>query len=128
MRTASKQLMYMYENPDSTFEEFEKATGGTKQQWYSCRQGVRRRQATLLAKKAKAREIARLAKLAKESLAERKKSINLGVVEGHLSAKNDDVHLLNKRIAQLEGEIHGYKTIIKYLENQVGLKQSAAPI
>ena len=107
MATASKSNKYtdfVKANPDAKFDDFHKATGGTKQNFWTARHkaGITRARAT-----------------------KRNQPINLGVVG---KSEPTQYTLLHKRIAQLENECRSLRIIISYLEHQVGLKQSATAV
>ena len=119
---ASKRLQYLMTNPNATFDEFAKETGGSKQQWYSTKYEIKRKERVAKAKNDKKKAEAKQARIEKKG-----KLIDLGPIGG-AEQKSNQITNLHRQIISLESDIRGYRIVISYLEHQLGLKQSGPSV
>jgi hypothetical protein len=123
MKEAKQSMMKFMNNfPDSTYKEFLAATGGSKQSWYDCRFTLRK--------------AGKLEKFTKKSPDEKspakKKTVKVKSYKraapneteyDHVSVYNKLIEL-QKENAELRHQIVGFRSVISYLENLAGLRNS----
>jgi hypothetical protein len=92
------QTAFMKANPDASYEEYFKATGGTKQSWYSVKYMMKRRSS----------------KKTKQTLPN----------HPHISKADYRIAQMELEIANLKHQIVGFRSVISYLENLAGVRSS----
>ena len=96
------QTAFMKANPSASYEEYFKATGGSKQSWYSIRYLMKKRKPKA-EKKAKAETLPGLPAITKSDY---------------------KIAAMELEIASLKHEIIGFRAVISYLENMAGVRSS----
>lgn len=99
------KIGFIRSNPDCSFEEYQKATGGTRQSYY-CNRWV--------ASNNKEKRVKKYAAPAKKDLSATKATSSTGNL----------VEKLENEIVRLNLQIVGFRAVISYLEKQSGLKDT----
>jgi hypothetical protein len=113
MKEAKRNMMkFMRGNPSATFEEFFKATNGRKQDWYSARY--------ILKKEKNAEKIPKVKTVKVKSY----KRASPSETTYDAVAVYNKLLELQKENADLKHQIVGFRSVISYLENLSGLRNS----
>ena len=107
------KIGFLRENPNATYEEFFKATGGSKQNYHSNK--------WLIAKTVKGASKPKKAKTVKVKAHRRHPA---GTAPADLIIANGKVVKLESEIANLKHQIVGFRAVISYLEDLSGLRNS----
>lgn len=113
MATKNSKLGFMRANPKATYDEFFKATGGTKKN-YSMNKW-------LIGKEVKGASKPRKSKTVKVKAHRRHPA---GTAPADLIIANGKVVKLESEIANLKHQIVGFRAVISYLEDLSGLRNS----
>ena len=105
------RIGFLRENPDATYEEFFKATGGSKQNYHSnkwiIKKAVKGKSGKTMTVKVKAH-----------------RRHPAGTAPADLIIANGKVVKLESEIANLKHQIVGFRAVISYLEDLAGLRNS----
>ncbi len=115
MARKNSKLGFIRENPNATYEEFFKATGGTKKN-YSMNKWLLKKDVKQVAKPKP-----RKSKTVRVKAHRRHPA---GTAPADLIIANGKVVKLQSEIENLKYQIIGFRAVISYLENQVGLRDS----
>jgi len=115
MARKNSKLGFIRENPNATYEEFFKATGGTKKN-YSMNKWLLKKDVKQVAKPKP-----RKSKTVRVKAHRRHPA---GTAPADLIIANGKVMKLQSEIENLKYQIIGFRAVISYLENQVGLRDS----
>jgi hypothetical protein len=115
MARKNSKLGFIRENPNATYEEFFKATGGTKKN-YSMNKWLLKKDVKQVAKPKP-----RKAKTVRVKAHRRHPA---GNAPADLIIANGKVVKLQSEIENLKYQIIGFRAVISYLENQAGLRDS----
>jgi hypothetical protein len=107
------RIGFLRENPDATYEEFFKATGGSKQNYHSNR--------WLIGKEVKGASKPRKTMTVKVKAHRRHPA---GTAPADLIIANGKVVKLQSEIDNLKHQIVGFRAVISYLEDLAGLRNS----
>lgn len=111
----NSKLGFIRENPNATYEEFFKATGGTKKN-YSMNKWLLKKDVKVVAKPKP-----RKAKTVKVKAHRRHPA---GTAPADLIIANGKVVKLESEVANLKHQIVGFRAVISYLEDLSGLRNS----
>lgn len=107
------RIGFLRENPDATYEEFFKATGGSKQNYHSNR--------WIIKKSVKGAAKPRKTMTVKVKAHRRHPA---GTAPADLIIANGKVVKLQSEIDNLKHQIVGFRAVISYLEDLAGLRNS----
>lgn len=107
------RIGFLRENPSATYEEFFKATGGSKQNYHSNK--------WLIGKEVKGASKPRKSKTVKVKAHSRHPA---GTAPADLIIANGKLVKLQSEIENLKHQIVGFRAVISYLEDLAGLRNS----
>ena len=113
MAKKNSKLGFIRANPNATYDEFFKATGGTKQNYHTNK--------WLIGREVKGASKPRKSKTVKVKAHRRHPA---GTAPADLIIANGKVDRLEKEIANLKHQIVGFRAVISYLEDLAGLRNS----
>lgn len=113
MAKKNSKLGFMRDNPNATYDEFFKATGGTKQSYHNNK--------WLIGREVKGASKTRKSKTVKVKAHRRHPA---GTAPADLIIANGKVVKLESEIANLKHQIVGFRAVISYLEDLAGLRNS----
>lgn len=127
------KIKYLRANPDATFEEYQKATGGTKLSFHQTKYVLKKQKETAIniirsvaEKKPVKKKVAKPRKTLKVVVDERENTIKnlkdeVASVRNALNEFHAENKALNGLIIKMKDDIKMYVAIISYLEHKLGI-------
>jgi hypothetical protein len=110
------RIGFLRENPTATYEEFFKATGGSKQNYHSNK--------WIIGKEVKGAVKTRKPRKTMSVKVKAHRRHPAGTAPADLVIANGKVSALEKEISNLKHQIVGFRAVISYLEDLSGLRNS----